>query len=55
MICISQRATEGEIVADGSTMEWAFEGNPNRWQARVVGREDGEDTSLQNQIYAGIS
>ena len=33
-------------------MEWAFEGDPNHIRS---GREDGEDTSLQNQIYEGIS
>ena len=38
MICISQRATEGEIVADGSMMEWAFEGEPNRKICRKTGK-----------------
>lgn len=53
--CISQRVAGGGIATDGSRMEWAFEGDPNRWKEQKCGREDGEDTSLQNQVYAGIS
>ncbi len=30
VICISQRVAGGGIAADGSIMEWAFEGEPNR-------------------------
>lgn len=46
----SQRAAGGEIAAGGSGWNGL-----SRATRTGSGREDGEDTSLTNQIYAGIS
>lgn len=47
---VSQRAAGGGIAVDGS--RW---NGLSRATRTGIGREDGEETSLKNQIYAGIS
>ena len=50
VMCVSQRAAGGGIAVDGS--RW---NGLSRATRTGNGREDGEEPSLTNQIYAGIS